>query len=1022
LQFFGNLRIKYKLFLSYSVVFVAAVAFWTFAIYSNIQRGMKENAETGLTHITETLVDMVKTSATLSIRNHLRAVAERNREIASYYFREYEKGAVSEEEAKTTVRKIMHGQSIGKTGYIFVWDIRNAPALIPLVVHPVLEGKDVAEVGFVQKGAKLKNGYMEYKWSNPGEKTPRDKSMYLTYFQPWEWVIAASSYREEFNELVDVEDFRGSISSIKFGESGYAFMMDTKGNILVHPELTGDASSVADTDGRLFIGEISAQKRGKITYSWQRLGQPSPVKEMVVFDYIPDYDWIVACATGLDHVYGPLQTVKRLLMGVVLTAVFLILFISFWISSHITNPLRELMLKFASGAAGDFSARMATSSRDEVGRLAGYFNTFMERLQAQVSERKLAEEALQESEKTYRRLLELSPEAIFVHRDGKIIVANSAAAGLFGYSNPNQILGKSVLEFVHPDFRRIINERIRLVAAEGRTVPFMEQKYLKPDGTVIQVEATGIPFTYKGEISVQTIARDITERKQAEVALKKAEENYRNIFENAIEGIFQATPGGTYLSANPALARIYGYGSPEELINNVQDIARQLYVNAQRRQELTRLMWEQGMVSGFEFQIYRKDGTMRWVSMNARAVRDGDGHILYYEGTVEDITDREELEGQLRQAQKMEAIGTLAGGIAHDFNNILSAIFGYAEMALFLCPKDNPLRPNLEGVLKAGLRARDLVRQILAISRRGEQERRPVSVAPIVKEAVKLLRASLPSTIEISQNIESAGKVIADPIQIHQIIMNLCTNAHHAMRRTGGTLEVGLVEVELNGETSPHLPALPAGPYLKLSVRDTGHGMDAMTSRRIFDPYFTTKTHGEGSGLGLAVVHGIVKSHGGDITVQSVPGKGTLFNVLLPRTQAAGPDEPPRSKAIPRGTERILLVDDEKPLVEIATAMLRRLGYEITPVNGSMEALEIFRARSDDFHMVITDQTMPHMTGDTLAQEILRIHPDMPIILCTGFSELVTEERAKEIGIRELVLKPFVMHELAATVRKVLDS
>jgi signal transduction histidine kinase len=201
---------------------------------------------------------MVKTSATLSIRNHLRAVAERNREIASYYFREYEKGAISEEEAKATVRKIMHGQSIGKTGYIFVWDIRNAPARIPLAVHPVLEGKNVAEVDFVQKGAKLKNGYMEYKWSNPGEKTPRDKSMYLTYFQPWEWVIAASSYREEFNELVDVEDFRGSISSVKFGESGYAFMMDTRGNILVHPELSGDASSVADTDGRLFIGEIVA--------------------------------------------------------------------------------------------------------------------------------------------------------------------------------------------------------------------------------------------------------------------------------------------------------------------------------------------------------------------------------------------------------------------------------------------------------------------------------------------------------------------------------------------------------------------------------------------------------------------------------------------------------------------------------------------------------------------------------------------------------------------------------------------
>jgi len=404
--------------------------------------------------------------------------------------------------------------------------------------------------------------------------------------------------------------------------------------------------------------------------------------------------------------------------------------------------------------------------------------------------------------------------------------------------------------------------------------------------------------------------------------------------------------------------------------------------------------------------------------------------ILHTDGFISkltifrDITGYRKLEETLRQAQKMEAIGTLAGGIAHDFNNILQAISGYTEISLFReLPEGNPARHSMEQVLKASQRAKDLVKQILAFSRQTEEEKRPVLIRIIIKEVLKLLRASLPSTIEIRQNLQpNHEKVMTDPVKIHQVLMNLCTNAAHAMREKGGVLEVRSARVDLDSEEIIHYPDLTPGPYLKIQVSDTGHGMEHFIKERIFDPYFTTKETGEGTGLGLAVVHGVVKNHGGAISVESEVEKGTTFTILFPAIESPEETETEKISPIPTGNERILFVDDEKILAELAKTMLESFGYKVVVRTSSVEALELFRAKPDEFDLVLTDMTMPNMTGDKLAGEMLRIRPNIPIILCTGFSEQMTEEKAKKVGIRGFVMKPIVMREIAQIIREILDS
>ncbi|MEN6438678.1 MAG: PAS domain S-box protein [Syntrophobacter sp.] len=645
-----------------------------------------------------------------------------------------------------------------------------------------------------------------------------------------------------------------------------------------------------------------------------------------------------------------------------------------------------------------------------------------------ITEQVHAQEALRIGEEKYRELVE-NANSIILRMDnlGNVTFINEFAQRFFGYSE-DEILGRNVVGTIVPPIEtggRDLRLMIENIAMNPDRYASNVNENVRRGGERVWIAWTFKPIRYEeGQVvEVLCVGNDITERKVMEEAIVEAEARYRSIFENALMGIFQSTPRGRLLKLNRAFARILGYDSPEDVLKEVSDISRQHYVNPAHRTELLQQIEERELVQDFEAQIYRKDRSVAWITLSTRAVRDMDGEIIHLEGTVQDITDSKLMESQLNQARKMEAIGTLAGGIAHDFNNILTPILGYSEISLNDAPKGSQLYYNLEQIFLSGSRARELVKQILTFSRKGEQAPRPVQVSLLIKETLKLLRSSLPSTIEIRQELDkdaTDNTVMADPIQIHQVLMNLCTNAAHAMREKGGVLTIALRNEDIESGARTGIADLEPGAYLRLSVVDTGHGMDEATKERIFEPYFTTKGPSEGTGLGLALVYGITRSLSGGIAVRSKPGQGATFDVYFPRTKSIQAPTVAASVHLPTGKGHILVVDDEKPIVDMLKAMLQRLGYDITERYSSHDALQTFGAQPESFDLVISDLTMPHMTGIDLAKEILRIRADTPIILCTGFSESIDENRVRFLGLRGFLMKPVAMQDLATAVNKIL--
>jgi PAS domain S-box-containing protein len=515
------------------------------------------------------------------------------------------------------------------------------------------------------------------------------------------------------------------------------------------------------------------------------------------------------------------------------------------------------------------------------------------------------------------------------------------------------------------------------------------------------------------------LRQEIAERKTVEKALRESEERYRVLFEDTTEGILIAdVETKAFVYANPAICEMLGYPVEELLSKSVYDIHPKQNIDEVIAEFEMMALKEETLSS--ELACLRKDGRVIYADVKTSTITLKKRACNV--GFFTDVTEQRLMKKQLTQSQKMESIGTLAGGIAHDFNNILAAMIGYAEMSLEEV-KDNPtVFRNLQQVLNAGDRAKELVQQILTFSRQTKQELKPIQVRIVIKEVLKLLRATMPATIEIAQDLQSDAAVLADLTQLHQVIMNICTNAGHAMRTSGGMLAIRLDDVVLDPDFCAGHPGTTPGCYLKMVISDTGCGMSAELLDRIFEPFFTTKEKGEGTGMGLAVVHGIVKSHGGTITVSSESGRGSAFTVYFPVIASENIPAETSDWPLHRGTERILFVDDELPIAEVGKLMLQSLGYQVVTATSSVDALAIFREHASTFDLVITDMTMPQMTGDKLATAILDIRSDTPIILTTGFSNQINEAKARLMGIRALITKPVNRNELAMIVRSVLGK
>ncbi|MDF1577898.1 MAG: PAS domain S-box protein, partial [Desulfobulbales bacterium] len=533
-------------------------------------------------------------------------------------------------------------------------------------------------------------------------------------------------------------------------------------------------------------------------------------------------------------------------------------------------------------------------------------------------------------------------------------------------------------------------------------------------------------------VSVASILAAIIEYKKAGHRIRESHQKHRAITDKAHDAIIMIDHNDKITFWNPAAEKLFGYRIEEVLDQKLHDlIVRESY----RRKALTGfrnfVKTGRGPLVGKSVEMtgLKKGGEEFPVELSISALRQGKHWAAI--SILRDISARKnaeakerQMELQLRQAQKMETIGTLAGGIAHDFNNILSSILGYAHLVREELPEDCEASiADLDLIIKAGNRARELVRQILTFSRQTEEEVQPLQVGLIIKEALKFLRASLPSNIEIQQMISATGAtVLADPTQIHQIIMNLCTNSYQAMREEGGTLNVRLESYTPDEDFRKRHPEMQAKGYIRLTVSDTGRGMEPATLPRIFDPYFSTNKKEDGTGLGLAVVHGIVRKLSGTIEVYSEPGTGSTFEIYLPVFTGALEYKTPISDATAlTGTESILMVDDEQSLLQLEERMLTPLGYRTTCRTSSVEALELFRNRPDKFDLVVTDQSMPNMTGIKLAEAMTAIRPDIPIILCTGYFELDISKEAEGKFVRKIIMKPVNKKTLANAIRHELD-
>ncbi len=849
----------------------------------------------------------------------------------------------------------------------------------------------------------------------------------------------------------------------------------------------------------------------------------------------------------------------------------------------------EVEERWGSEGAVTYLQVVKTPVFDSAGNITGSQGVLFD-----VTEQKRSEAGLRETESRFRQLAENVHEVFWLTNPGKteMLYVSPGYERVWGRSCASLLAAPATwLDAVHPD------DRARVAAStpqQARGAYDVEYRVLRPDGSERWIRDRAFPVRdEEGRAHrVAGVAEDITEWKQAAEDLRRARDQYRSIFENSIEGIYQATPEGVFLAANPALARILGYVSVAELMTERRDVGALVHLDPARRLEFEELIEAHGAVAAFEYEACRRDGSRVWLSENAHLIRDESGRSMCYEGTLEDITDRkraelrlrlqhavtavlaeagsvahinrailatiggglgwefgeiwsvdrannvlrclevhqagapgfaalekrtralqmpcgqglpgevwatgramwteatgadarclrgelaaqaglngwigfpirlrnevagvigffsrrvtapdatllsllttlgtqfgqflerEQLAEQFRQAQKLEAIGTLAGGIAHDFNNIIAAISGYAELALMANTEPAFMRECIECVRQAGGRAAGLVRQILAFSRQQEQQRAPIQLRHVVREATNLLRATIPTTIEFHVSLDhDLPTVLADATQIHQVVMNLGTNAWHAMREHPGRLDVRLEHCVVDAALAEQHAGLRPGNYVRLGVSDTGHGMDAATIGRIFEPFFTTKTPGEGTGLGLSVVHGIMQSHDGVITVSSQCGQGTTFQLYFPACAADAVEAGPEEMALPRGSgERVLFVDDEEALASVGRSTLEKLGYQVDAFSAPQAALAALRRTPADYRVVITDFTMPGLTGVELAREVLAVRPDLPVLLITGHNGNLTASQVEALGIRELLLKPLSLHGLALAVRRVLNE
>lgn len=798
------------------------------------------------------------------------------------------------------------------------------------------------------------------------------------------WTLTACEERVRAGEFSREKAQAHAITQLKrlrHGADGknYFWVNDMHPRLLMHPyrpDLEGkDVSTVADPDGKLifieFVNIVKKQGFGYVDYQWQWKDNSHHVVPKISYvKAFKPWGWIVGTGAYIEDVTAQVQKIERKIVLICLWILVIVMLLSLyiiWESVTAKTALRESERKIA---------------------------TLMGNLQGMVYQCKN-------------------------DRHWTMIFVSQGCRQLTGYL-PDDLLHSRTVSYndlIHPDDKKTVYDVVQK-AIDGQRHFSLEYRIRAKSGVEKWVSEQGIAVVSDtGEVeALEGFITDITPRKQAEFELIRL----AKAVEHSGEAIIIMDPDGIVNYVNPAFRKVLGYPLSEIIGKNVSVLEHGI-TSTENFKHIRKTVSQGNSWSG-RLQHRRRDKTLAEQKATISPILDAQSKIIAYVSVQRDITEEIRMEALLSQAQKMEAIGTLAGGIAHDFNNILSALIGYTEISMDMVDAKGPLHANLKEVFNAGIRAKDLVKQILTFSRQHRHEMKPVMMKNIVEEVMRFIRATLPTTIEIETSVESDALILGDSTQIYQVLMNLCTNAGYAMQETGGLLRVRLAEVIRDDYTKETRTVLSPGPYLQLTVSDTGGGIPPEIIQRIYDPFFTTKEQGNGTGMGLAVVHGIVKSHGGTIHVETEMGVGSTFTVCLPIIEDESAQEETVDRHSATGNWRILFVDDEKPLTVIGKNMLEAMGSRVTPHTSSLEALETFRADPRAFDLIITDMTMPQMTGVELAQRAMDIRPDIPVILCTGYNALVDKKSAATAGIRAFVCKPVLRHELATIIERVMTE
>ncbi len=927
-------------------------------------------------------------------------------------------------------------------GYYFATNLEGIEQLF--ADKPEMEGKNLLDMqdmegkyvirDMIALARKENEGFYRYTWTKPnitGKNFP--KIAYIKYFEPFGWFIGTGEYLDDVEADIKKEILE-RIEKIRFGKDGYIFVVTYDGVTLMNPvqrDLIGkNLWELTDPNGVKVIQEerkaVQNPDGAFIHYVWGKPSQSEPVSKISFMKGVPEWKWMAGAGVYIDEIDKIIEKkrialgneVKQRILQISLVLIFLLLLV-YGLARFVSNRMKINFDIFSL-----FFQKAATESI-QIDRNDLHFTEF-ENLalsaNQMIDQRKQAEKSLRESEERLALAIEGSGIGLW---DWQVqtgaMKVNERWAEICGYLLPelDPIDANTRTRLSHPDDMKrsnLILEKhfagettfyeceLRLKHRTGRWVWVLER------GKVADWDKNANPVRMAGTLL------DITERKLAEDTIRQSEERHRTILQTAMDGFCLMDLQGRLLEVNEAYCRMSGHSEEELLSMNISDLAADESESA--TEEIRKAVCHGE--HRFETKQRRKDGRVLDVEVSVKYRGMEGGRFTCF---VRDITERKQIEFHLQHAQRMEAIGTLAGGIAHDFNNILFPLVGFAEMLREELPAGSTVRKYVDEILRAALRARDLVKQILTFSRRGDQDIKFIRLQPIAEEAIKLLRSSIPTTIGIQQEIDpDCGVVAANPTQIHRVIMNLVTNAYHSMEDTGGRITVSIKEVQLES-TQPVFTDLKPGKYALLSIYDMGTGIDPSIMSKVFDPYFTTKDKSKGTGLGLSVVQGVVKSCNGAIRIYSEQGKGTEVHVYLPIVHQQSEDEAANVDEIIQGdSEKILLVDDEEAIVMMEKQMLERLGYTVEAQTGSVAALESFKADPCAFDLILTDMTMPFMTGVQLAKAVKDIRPGIPVIICTGFSDRLNEEKSKELGIEGYATKPVRMRELAELVRKALKS